>query len=205
MLFRRRAKKKFWLKIQHAIHPQKGWKRAFHYVLLRLKRLQGTPEYIARGFAIGVAINYWPILFTHLIFGFILCRMLKGNLISMFIGTLLGNPWTFAIVYPLSYKLGKVFLGLRPSHNLTSLDSAEEIWSRIWPVHSWDQLEIAFQDVILPMIIGGGLLAIPSALVGFYVVRNAIRVYRAQRRKKLQRHFDGNEADLEHHHMGTTD
>lgn len=205
MLFRRREKKTIWTQIRHAIHPQKGWKRAFYYILLRLKRLQGTPEFIARGFAFGVAINYWPILFTHLIGGFLLCRLFKGNLIAMFIGTLLGNPWTFAIVYPLSYKLGKVFLGLRPHHNPSAIDSADEILARIWPIHSWGQLEIAFYDMILPMIIGGFLLAIPSALAGYYIVRNTVRVYRAQRRKHLHRHFDEVEAEIETNFNGITD
>ena len=116
MLFRRRQKKSFWLSVKHSIHPQKGWIRVAKYFLYRLQRLPGTPEFIARGFAFGVAVNYWPILFTHLLFGYVLCRLFKGHLISMFIGTLLGNPWTFAIVFPLTYKLGKVFLGLRPSH-----------------------------------------------------------------------------------------
>lgn len=205
MLFRRRDKKPFWLQVRHAIHPQKGWKRAFYYILLRLKRLQGSPEFIARGFAFGMAINYWPILFTHLIGGFILCRLFKGNLIAMFIGTLFGNPWTFAIVYPLSYKLGKAFLGLRPHHNPAAIDSAAEIWDKIWPIHSWDQLEIAFQDMILPMIIGGFLLAIPSALASYYIVRNAIRVYRAQRRKHLMQDFDEVEEAVETQYSGTTD
>lgn len=198
MLFRRRDKKPFWLNIRHAIQPQKGWKRVMLYFVFRLKRLQGTPEFIARGFAFGVAINFWPILFTHLIGGYLLCRLFKGNLISMFIGTLLGNPWTFAIVYPLSYKLGKVFLGLRPYHNPHSIDSSEEIWARLWPIHDWHQLNIVFNDLILPLTIGGVMLGIPSALFGYFVVRNTLRIYQAQRRKRLQRHFDDVEAEIEH-------
>lgn len=198
MLFRRRAKKPFWTNVRHTIQPQKGWKRVLTYFIFRLKRLQGTPEFIARGFAFGVAINFWPILFTHLIGGYVLCRLFKGNLISMFIGTLLGNPWTFAIVYPLSYKLGKVFLGLRPSHNPNSIDSSEEIWARLWPIHDWQQLNIVFHDLILPLLIGGVMLGIPSALFGYFVVRNTLRIYQAQRRKRLQRHFDAVEAEIEH-------
>jgi uncharacterized protein (DUF2062 family) len=204
MLFRRRQKKPLWLSMKHAIHPEKGWRRVFLYFLFRLKRRPGSPEFIAKGFAFGVAINYWPILFTHLICGFVLCRVFRGDLLAMFIGTLLGNPWTFAIVYPLSYKLGKVFLGMRPTHNTATLDSAEEVWARIWPIHSWDSFMLAWNDVIVPMMIGGLLLALPSALLAYFLTRNALRVYQQQRRKRFQRDlFDEVEADIETIHRDT--
>jgi uncharacterized protein (DUF2062 family) len=197
MLFRRRDKKNFMQTMKHTINPEKGWKRVGLYYLYRLKRRPGSPEFIAMGFACGVAINFWPILFTHFVFGFILCRILRGDILAMFMGTLLGNPWTFAIVYPMMYKIGKAFLGLRPTHNMDSLDSAEEVLSRIWPIHSWDNLLHAFQDIIIPMMIGGFLLAVPTAIISYYLTRNALRVYQTQRLKRLQRHFDEVEEDIE--------
>ena len=198
MLFRRRHKKSLWLNVKHSFNPQKGWKRVIKYFLYRLKRLPGTPEFIARGFAFGIAVNYWPILGTHLLLGYLLCRIFKANLISMAIGTLLGNPWTFAILYPLSYKLGKVFLGLRLGRSANNVSSAEDIWARIWPVHSWDQLDLAWHDIVSPMIVGGFLLGLPSALLGYYLVRNALRVYQLQRRKRLQAHFQDVGDDIKH-------
>ncbi|HEY1096827.1 MAG TPA: DUF2062 domain-containing protein [Alphaproteobacteria bacterium] len=201
MLFRRRAKKPFWLNVKHGIKPEKGWKRVAQYFIYRLKRRPGSPEFIAKGFAFGVAINYWPILFTHLIFGFLLCRVFRGDLLAMFIGTLLGNPWTFAIVYPLSYKLGKVFLGMRPMHSASTLDSAEEVFARIWPIESWESFVVAWHDIIVPMMIGGVLLALPSAFIAYFLTRNALRVYQGQRRKHLQRHFDDVEAEIEKTHL----
>ena len=198
MLFRRRQKKSLWLNIKHAVQPQKGWKRVFLYILLRLKRLPGTPEFIAKAFAIGIAINFWPILFTHLLFGWIFCRIFRGDLIAMFIGTLFGNPWTFALVYPLNYKLGKVFLGRTPMHNTAAIDSAEEIWARLWQSHSWQDLSVVMQDILIPMMIGGFLLAVPCTVVSYYITRNAVRAYQTQRRRRLFRHFDDVEADIEH-------
>jgi uncharacterized protein len=196
-MFLRRDKRPLKQQIKHAISPANGYRRAIEYVVIRLKRRPGTPEYIAKGFAIGVAINYWPILFTHLIFGYILCRMLRGDLIAMVIGTLLGNPWTFAIVYPLSYKLGKTLLGMRPSHSADKIDTVSEVWAQIWPVKSMDSLAIAFQEIIIPMILGGFLLALPSAILGYYVAKNAVNVYQLQRRRKLTKKFEAVEAEIE--------
>jgi len=197
MLFTRRRKPPLKQRIKEFVRPPKGYKRAWHYLVWRVKRRPGTPEFIARGFAIGVAINFWPILFTHFVGGILLCWALAGDVIAMFIGTLLGNPWTFAIVYPLMYKLGKVLLGLRPHHRETSIDTAEEVWAKIWPVESWHSLMIALKEIILPMILGGFLLGLPCALLSYYIARNAVRVYQGNRRRSIMKKFDAVEAEIE--------
>ena len=174
--------------------------RSLHYFIWRVKRLPGTPEFIARGFAIGVAINFWPVLFTHLIFGYLFCMLLEGSLLSMFIGTLIGNPWTFAIVYPIMYKIGKVILGLKPIHAERSIDAAAGVWDKIWPIESWHSLVTAFQHVLWPMMIGGFLLGLPCTLFSFYLARNAIRVYHGQKRRSLLKKFEIAEHDIESPH-----
>lgn len=169
-------------------------------MIWRLKRLPGTPVFIARGFAIGVAINFWPILYTHLFFAYLLCLVFSGSLLAMFIGTLLGNPLTFAIVYPLMYKVGKIMMGLRPVHSENSLDSAEEVFSKIWPIESWHKLWLVFQEILFPMMIGGFLIGLPITIASYYLARNAIRVYQVQRRLHLIKKFEKVEHDIETWH-----
>jgi uncharacterized protein (DUF2062 family) len=197
MLFKRRQTPSLKQRTREIVTPEKGYARMWHYLLWRIKRRPGTPEFIARGFAIGVAINFWPLLFTHFLCGLALCWIMSGDVIAMFIGTMLGNPWTFAIVYPIMYKIGKALLGLRPTHSEASIDSVEEIWDKIWPVHSWDSLWIALRELVIPMALGGFLLALPCAIISYYLARNAIRVYHAQRRKNLKEKFDAVEAEIE--------
>lgn len=196
-MFLRREKLTILENVRHIVSPTKGYKRAWQYLIWRIKRRPGTPEFIARGFAIGVAINFWPILFTHFVGGIVLCWMIGGDIIAMFIGTLLGNPWTFAVVYPLMYKLGKVLLGLRPKHHETSLDTAEEVWAKIWPIESWHSLWVGLKEIIFPMMVGGMLLALPCALVAYYIARNTVRVYHGQRRRLILKRFDSVEAEIE--------
>ncbi len=197
MLFKRRLQLSLYQRTKGVVNPEKGYARAWHYLVWRVKRRPGTPEFIARGFAIGAAINFWPILFTHFICGIVLCWIFGGDLIAMFIGTLLGNPWTFAIVYPLMYKIGKILLGLRPIHQETSLDTVEEVWAKIWPIESWDSLLNAFREVIFPMMLGGFLLGLPCALLAYFIARNTVRVYQAQRRKLIMKRFDSVETEIE--------
>jgi len=198
-MFKRRKKLSFLRKLKKNFSSRKKIKRSFKYLLWRLKRLPGTPEYIATGFAIGMAVNFWPVLFTHLILGYLLARLLKGDLIAMLIGTLFGNPWTFAVVYPLMYKLGKVALGVKNRHRAEAFTSIDAVWHEIWPVKSWHSLNVAFHEVLLPMGIGGFLLGLPCVLASYYIVRNLVSVYRAQRRKALIADFHKTEHEIEDH------
>lgn len=196
-MFLRRKKSHWRERMRNAVSPRRGHARVLSYFILRLKRRPGTPEYIAKGFAVGVAINFWPVLFTHLVLGYIFCRIFRGDALAMFIGTLLGNPWTFAMVYPLCYKLGKTLMGLNPRHRPESIDTLDEVWNQIWPVKSLHNLTIAFHEIILPMTLGGFLLALPAAIAGYYLARNAVRVYQLQRRKVLTKKFHDSEHDIE--------
>lgn len=204
-MFLQRNKPSFLSQFKKLAVPQRGfkdgYKRAAYYFIWRLKRLPGTPVFIARGFAIGVAINFWPILFTHLLFGYIFCRLLKGSLLAMFIGTLLGNPWTFAIVYPINYKIGKIMLGLRPTHSERAIGSAADLWNKIWPIESFatsmHNLGIIFQEILFPLMIGGFFVGLPVTLLSYYLTRNIIQVYQAQRRRMLLKKFEAVEHDIE--------
>jgi uncharacterized protein len=196
-MFLTRDKTSLYKKTQKLLVAKRGYKRPFAYMIWRLKRLPGTPEFIARGLAIGIAINFWPILFTHLVFGYLLCRLMRGSILAMAVGTLAGNPWTFAVVYPIMYKIGKILLGLNPIHSERSLDSAEEVASRLWPIESWPGFVHALQEIFFPMMLGGFLLGLPVTILTFYATRNAVRVYQTQRRKHLLRKFEDVEHDIE--------
>lgn len=187
--------------MKRSLSPGKGYTRIWHYLVWRVKRLPGTPEFIAMGLAIGVGINFWPFLFTHLVTGYLLCRLLKGSVLAMFIGTFLGNPWTFAVVYPIMFRIGKVLLGARMFHPQHSdaevVRSVENIWDKVWPIESWHTLSTIFQELFLPLMLGGFLLGLPCVLATYYLTRNALRAYQDQRRKNLLAKFDAVEEEIE--------
>ena len=68
-------------------------------VLIRLKRLQGTPYSIATGFACGVAISFTPFIGFHMILAALTAWLIRGNIIASAIGTIVGNPWTFPFIW----------------------------------------------------------------------------------------------------------
>ena len=119
MLFKSRYKESFTNKINKYLWPKKGWKRSGKYLSLRIRRLPGTPHGIALGFAFGVAMSMTPVVGAHLVFALLLSWVFGGSLTSTLIGTFIGNPWTFPVIWAVTYKIGYFIV---PSDTLESVN-----------------------------------------------------------------------------------
>ena len=58
MVFKRRDRRSPWQVVRELVYPRGGWKRAFHYVTHRIRRLPDTPHKIARGIWAGVFVTF---------------------------------------------------------------------------------------------------------------------------------------------------
>ena len=72
----------------------------------KIIKIKDFPESVAIGMAWGVAVSFTPLLGLHLIICYIGTWIMRGNLIAATVGTIIGNPWTFPIIFFLDYKLG---------------------------------------------------------------------------------------------------
>ena len=110
-MFKRRKPRPALQRLFDAVWPKGGWRRSGTYVAHRLRRLPGTPYRIAAGFASGAAISFTPFIGLHFILAVVLALVLRGNLIAAAIGTVVGNPWTFPIIWLWIYSLGTWLIG----------------------------------------------------------------------------------------------
>ncbi len=89
--------------------PKETWiKRWFVFNSLRLLRIRGQNEKVARGFALGLIINFVPTFgFGVLISGFF-ARLLGGNVVAGLVG---GATLTFVwpLLFYLNLKVGGLF------------------------------------------------------------------------------------------------
>lgn len=175
MLFRRKSPLNWWQKLRHLLWPKSGWLRAAKYVWHRLARLQDSPHGIAAGVASGVAISFTPFVGFHLIGAMGVALATRGNVIAAWIGTLIGNPWTFPLIWVIIHRLGTWMLGLAPSTDAEKL-SLELLIRRPGE---------AFGPLLLPMAVGGLPLALASWFATYWPVRRAIERFQARRRQKL--------------------
>jgi len=176
MLFRRKIPLNWWQKLRHLLWPRSGWTRAAIYVWHRLARLKDSPHGVAAGVASGVAISVTPFVGFHLIGAMGMALATRGNLVAAWIGTLVGNPWTFPVIWIIIHRLGTWMLGMDPSPDAERL-SLEMLIRRPGE---------AFGPMLLPMAVGAMPLALASWFVTYWPVRRAIERFRARRQRKLE-------------------
>ncbi len=130
--------------------------------------LRGTPENIAFSLAIGIFIGATPTIPFHTALTIALVFLLRRNVTAAFLGSwLISNPLTIPVLYISQYELGKLLLGV-------------------------DHLKIAFQDysfwtilhmgkaVIMPLLLGGVVMAPFVALASYVLALRALRTARSR-------------------------
>ncbi|NVJ90669.1 MAG: DUF2062 domain-containing protein [Methylocystaceae bacterium] len=185
-MFRRRVKSPLSERVLGFFWPKIGWKRSSQYVGHRVARLPGTPYSIAAGFACGAAISFTPFVGLHLAGGALFAWIIRGNILASWIGTLVGNPWTFPFIWVGIYRLG-LYMGAdggHPGGKLNFISFFEQL------LHAMKSFDIAYigeiaWPVLWPMIVGGTPIFILSWPLFFFPIKALVKRYHARR---VQRH-----------------
>jgi len=175
MLFRRRDRPALLSRLRVAAWPRHSWSRSVRYLAKRVVRLSGSPHAIAAGVAAGAFASFTPFIGFHFFIGFAIAFLVGGNLLAAAIGTAVGNPLTFPLIWAATYKLGNVILGGggrvfesgEISHNL-----AEKSFDAILPL-------------VRPMVVGAVPLGVAAALVVYVVVHYSVSGFQTMRRERL--------------------
>lgn len=196
-MFKRRDKRSYLKIAQHIVYPRGGWGRAASYISYRLQRLPDPPSKIARGIAAGVFASFTPIFGLHFLAAGIIAVVVRGNLLAALLATFVGNPLTFPFIAAISIKTGEWILNVDSpvplSHVFLAFSRAStQIWHNITSIVTddvahWDRLEIFFEGVFLPYLVGGigpGLLA---AGLSYALTRPVIAAYQKRRAGKARR------------------
>ncbi len=172
-MFGRRSPLSLLERVRHLFVPRGGWGRFVSYALHRLKRLPGTPSRIAAGFACGAAVSFTPFIGFHFLLGAMAAAALRGNILASAIGTAVGNPWTFPLIWLWTYKIGVWILGSEASE-LPAGFSFNYIFDN--PL-----------AVLWPMLIGSLPTGLLAWIMTFLSTRLLIDQYQARRRRRLER------------------
>ncbi len=173
-MFKRRIPLPFHRQLKEVLWPTTGFRRSMRYVAHRLGRLPGTPYRIAAGFACGAAVSFTPFIGFHILLAMLLALLIRGNLIASGIGTVVGNPWTFPLIWLWAYTFGRWLLGLEGSGDLP--DQLTFIYIRDHPM-----------QVLWPMTVGGMPTAIMAWVVFFLPMRRLVEEYQRARRWRIRR------------------
>ena len=193
-MFRRRTPLTRLRQIRSVIWPERGFRRLFAYLFQRVVRLPGTSGSIAIGVASGVAASFLPFIGLHFLIAALLALLLRGNVLASAIGTFFGNPWTFLFIWVSDYRLG-LWLLQQSGHgdqfvalNLQQLAEVMTVFMHFFTFSGgvdWQQVAGPFEQVFLPMTIGGTVLAILSWVVAFVLCYYSFEWWRSHRAKRL--------------------
>ncbi len=179
MLFRRRLPLTLTRKLRELLWPTMGWNRTLIYIGHRLVRLKDTTYSLAMGLAIGAAVSFTPTPGTHILQAAGFAWLFRSNLISSFIGTLVGNPWTLPLMWWSSYKVGEFAfeaVGLEVRRM-----PAEFTWAHLVAEIKADPVEL-----FLPWLVGGYIMAALSIPVTYVIFHFLVLHARARQVKWKQ-------------------
>lgn len=158
-----------------ALWPSNGWGRSLRYFAKRVVRASGSPHVVALGFAAGVFASWTPFVGFHILMGVALAFVFGGNLVAAALGTIVGNPLTFPLMWWSSFSLGNRMLaegGAETDFADVARTLTHEPMSGILPL-------------IKPLTVGSLPLGVASALLFYVIVYLAVRTYQTARRHRL--------------------
>jgi uncharacterized protein (DUF2062 family) len=179
MLFSRREAEPWLDRVRVTLWPRRSWGRSLRYAQLRLGRLKASPHAIALGLAIGIFAAFQPILGFQMLFAGSAAWLLRASVGAALLGTFVGGPLTWPIMWLASYHLGALIVGA--GHQVT----LAELWSVLiglsaiaGPEDTGAAGEALVRQVLYPLAVG----AVPVGMLAggaFYVmVSRAVRLGR---------------------------
>ena len=179
MLFRRRIKPHRFERIRLALMPRRSYARSAQYFLKRVLRINATPHAIALGVACGTFASFTPLLGFHIALAIGLAFVLSANVPAAVIGTAVGNPLTFPIMFGAAWKLGHAMTGNAakaaadaPLHHVRHIPDFHDI-AKLW------------EPVLKPMLIGSVPLGLVFGVVAYVLVRVLVAKFRDRRARRL--------------------
>jgi uncharacterized protein (DUF2062 family) len=143
----------------------------------RFIMIRGEPREVALGFALGIFVGMTPTVGVQMPIAIFIAALFKWSKLSAAIGVWISNPLTVPIIYGITYIIGAKLLSLDPMFNMTLSPT-------------WSTLKLMLQkapQALGAMTVGGALLGIPLAIIGYYLSYAAVDKYQKDVKEKLAR------------------
>jgi len=136
--------------------------------LAQVKKLHGSPHYVALGLAIGVFVSATPTIPFQTAIALSMAFILGGSWIAAAAGTWVSNPATMPFLYLESYKTGSYLFGISNTCEKTCQSMSELLKQG---------LNVAFATIT-----GGVILGVPGGIAAYLITR--IIIINIKSRKK---------------------
>ena len=163
---------------------KKKWRKFY----LKIVREKAPPEYIARGWSIGMFFGCLIPIGGQLICSIPAAFLLKGSKIGAVLGTFITNQVTVFFIYPVQCFAGAKLLGLDFSYeNIKAM--LKDVVNASSFTECLDALKTLTGDLAGAFFLGGAIMAAVFTPLTYFAVKKMVISYRIQlekrRRKRL--------------------
>lgn len=150
---------------------------SYKQIIEKLLQINASHHSIALGCAIGFGIAITPLFGLQIILTVLLCLLFRANIPASLISSVIGNPLTFPFIWTANYKLGELFFTNNTFNNTSFLQKLEGV------VYAFENLDwnIIYNNsisIILPMLIGGTIMAIFFGIIIYFLTLNLLKKYK---------------------------
>lgn len=160
-----------WQNWREYLWPSMGWQALFRWLEIKIKRTKAGQDALSMGAAIGIFVTFIPWMGLQVILMWMLCQFLRGHFLTSVLVSLVGNPWTFPLIWLTSHQLGMVVL-LREETQLPDTISISHVMGNMG--YYWDTF-------LLPTTVGGAILGLACATATYYLVHFHVKSYQKAR------------------------
>jgi uncharacterized protein (DUF2062 family) len=177
MLFKRRTETVLLERLRLLLWPRRSFWRSAKYFAKRALRLQATPHAIAAGVAAGVFVSFLPTPGIHFLLAAVTAWCIAGNVVASAIGTAVGNPLTFPLIWGATYELGRFILDGKAIADVRPLNIGAALKNL--------DFYLLWEPLLKPMTVGAIPIGLLSGAVTYIVLRWAVAQFHKRRRSRL--------------------
>lgn len=149
--------------------------RIFLRAYYRFVKIHGQPREIALGFSLGIFIAMSPFMGLHMATAVCLAALFKWNKISAAVGAWLSNPLTIPVIYSTTWFIGSKITGVTLTKSLPQTLSVNDGLAFL----------LKTPAILATFTLGGIIVGIPVAVIGYYVAFGLVQKYQKGVREKL--------------------
>ena len=175
---------------------KKKWRKFY----LKIVREKASPDYIARGWSIGMFFGCLIPIGGQLVCSIPTAFLLKGSKIGAVLGTFITNQITVFFIYPVQCYAGAKLIGLDLSYGDIKEKLKEIIDASDFSefVHATKSLA---GDLTVAFFVGGAIMAVVLTPLTYIVVRRMVVAYRIRAEKRRRKRLAALRARVQAKHQ----
>lgn len=160
-------------------------KRLSRLYYLKFKRLQGSPQFLAKGTAIGTFLGITPIIPLHTLLVILVTLLTRTSTVAAFLATLIVcNPFTYVAQYYFSIVIGNAVTPY--DFNWERMKTVLDILiAKPGFTESLQAFVSLGLEAAIVLVVGGSILALPFSIASYFL---SLRFFIKIQDKKRQKH-----------------